>query len=476
MLSAGDTVIVAVSGGTDSMVLLQILLRLAPESSLKLVVAHLNHNLRGAESEADLEFVSSEAARMGLKFYAKTLGEGELRRSGVSLQNAARRARYEFFEEAATRFKACRVAVAHNLDDRAETMLMRIIEGTGLKGLSSIPPLRGPYIRPLIDVNRREIEAYAASEGVSFREDSSNKKTDYLRNRLRKELIPLIEEGYNPLVKVALTALAGRLTMDGDFIEGEALKLYASIVKDKGDGQLTFPRGALIAAHPALSSRVFFIAAEALRGISGGLYATHAEAFLSLVNGERPNASIDLPNGLKAVREYEDIRLFITDGVTEETAAEVAGGKDTELKAPGVTELKGFTSAAITSRIITGGSELPGGGEGECAVFDYDAIGDRPLIVRRFRPGDRMRPLGLGGTKKLKDIFVDMKIPLRIRKNIPIVVAGGDIIWIAGLRRSEAFPVTERAARVLVLTLHADEKFSDALAASPGGGSSPEES
>ncbi len=460
MLSAGDTVVVAVSGGADSMVLLDILLKLAPDFSLKLIVVHLNHNLRGAESEEDLEFVSGEAMKRGLGFYSKTLGEGELNRSGISLQDAARRARYEFFDEAVTRFKASRVAVAHNLDDRAETMLMRIIEGTGLKGLSSIPPVRGPYIRPLIDVNRRDIEAYAASEGVGFREDSSNKKTDYKRNRLRKELIPLIEEGYNPSVKETLAALAGRLSLDSDFLEGEALKLYASTVKDKGDGQLTLPRGALITAHPALSSRVFFIAAETLRGSSGGLYATHATAFLSLVNGERPNASINLPSGLKVVREYEDIRFFIADGGTEggtgEYSAAVANAADIALKVPGVTELKGFTAAAITSRLITGGFTLPVAGEDDRAVFDYGAIGDRKLLVRRFRPGDRMRPIGLNGTKKLKDIFMDMKVPLRMRKNIPLVVAGEDILWIAGLARCEAFPVTESTACVLKLTLRKD--------------------
>ena len=452
MLSVGDTVVLAVSGGVDSMVMLDIFRRLAPEYSLTLIIAHLNHNLRGAESVADLEFVSSEAARLGLELYVKTLDEGELNRAGLSLQDAARRARYKFFEETAISFEALRVAVAHNLDDRAETTLMRIIEGTGLKGLSSIPPVRGPYIRPLINVKRLEIEAYAASRKISFREDSSNKKTDYKRNRLRQELIPIIEEHYNPSVKVTLAALAGRLSIDSDFIYGEALKLYTSAVRDRGVGGLTLHRGVLQAAHPALSLRVFFIAAEVLLGGTGGLYSTHVEAVLSLVNGERPNASINLPGGLKAVCEYDEIRLFVTKDAPVDYMEE-EGVMDTPLKVPGVTE---FSIETITSRIISEGCSLSDYGGDERVVFDFDAIGDAPLKIRGFLPGDRMRPFGLGGTKKLKDIFIDRKVPVSHRKTTPVILAGEDIIWVAGLVRSGAFPVGENTTRVLELTLEKD--------------------
>ncbi len=444
MIEENAVVLLCVSGGIDSMALLDIFSSLKDELNIKLALCHLNHNLRGAEAARDQGFVEKAAKERGLDFYTRTLAEGELKDGGEgSLQERAREARYAFFAEAAKELNATRIALAHNKDDQAETVLMRILKGSGLKGLSGMPAVREPYIRPLIEVSRAEIEQYVKERGVGFVEDSSNKNIKYLRNRLRLDLIPLLESDYNPMIKEALSSLSAMAETDYSFIENEASTLFNSALESEGEGALVFSREPLAGAHPALSARVFLMAVRALKGSSKEFYRAHVESFLNLIRSIEPAASVDLPGGLKLRREYE--RVIIELDAEQMSASEY----EVELNVPGVTRL-GDTGETFKAEILEERLD-PKGASNMVAFFDLDVLDEKngPLVLRTFRPGDRMTPMGMQGVKKIQDIFVDDKVARLTRGSVPILVCGEEVLWVAGLRQSEMAKLTPGTGRTL---------------------------
>ena len=442
MCKPGDTVVVGVSGGVDSVVTLHALAALRKELGIDLVVAHLNHNLRGMESERDLAFVSEVCDRHAVAFESKTLEPNELTGQGEgSMQQRARQARFEFFGAVARKHKARRVALGHNLDDQAETVLMRFIKGCGLKGLRGMEPVRDAYIRPLIEIERREIEDFANANSIGFVEDATNFSKKYLRNRIRLDLIPAIEADYNPSLKKALSNAAAIASKDYEFISNEARKVFPGLIASDGPDRLVLERRSLLALPQAISVRVYLQAIETIAPDFSELYAPHIDALISLLDSEAPNASIDLAHGLKAIREYDRIIIL-----KESQKPIVLIEKD--LAIPGRTEI-GHACGAIDAEIIGKGPRFDDTPK-TVALFDYDSIA-RPIRVRHWRPGDRLRPLGMEGHKKLKELFCEQKVPRAKREAMPIVEAGGEILWVAGIRQGEAFKVAKTSVRVLKL-------------------------
>lgn len=439
MLTGGETVLCAVSGGADSMAMLHLLLDLKDELDLKLAVAHMDHGLRGAESRRDHDFVKALAGRLGVRFVSRRLKKGEVTSTGGSPQDAARKIRYAFFEEAASRCKADKVALGHTLDDQAETVLMRLMKGTSLSGLTGIPPVRDIFIRPLIQTSREEVEKYLRSAGVSNVTDSTNLTPKYLRNSVRLELIPLIEKKYNPSIKESLARTAAILSVDDDFLEKAAVKVAGPAIIGRTEDKVVLDRKRLLGLHGALVSRVFLAAVRSL-GRDGEIGAAHVDSFIEILKGKRPNASIDLPGGISARREYNRII------VSKETTSD--GISERVLNVPGTTSMDGAgTIEAAISKPPKSFATGP-----MTAWFDYDALlkaGE--LSARQARPGDRIVPFGLNGHKKLKDIFIDAKMPLPQRKRTPVVTAGGQIIWVAGLRQSSDFAVSKTTKKALRL-------------------------
>lgn len=441
MLSRGDTVIAAVSGGADSVVMLNLLLELREELGLKVVVAHMDHGLRGAESRRDLEFVKALAKSLGLEFVSKRLAKGELKSMEGSPQDAARKLRYSFLEETAKRFKASKVATGHTLDDQAETVLMRLMKGSSLSGLTGIPPVRSVFIRPLIETSREQIEGYAKAKGISFVTDSSNLTTKYLRNSIRLELIPFIEEKYKASIKETLARTALILSHDDDFLEKAAIKAFGSSLVGRSEDQVVLDRAKLVRLHSAISSRVFLRAVHAL-GVETDAGAAHVAFFLEILKGKRPNASISLPGGMSVRREYG--RMIISREALPGAITEVF------LNLPGTTRIEG--AGVMDAKIVQPPGKFTTGPD--TAWFDYDALQDEAglLGVRQARPGDRMTPFGMSGHRKLKDIFIDAKVPLPQRRRTPVVTtAGGQIIWVAGLRQSSLFSISKGTKRALRL-------------------------
>ncbi len=453
LIGRGETILLAVSGGIDSMVMLDLLSRLAREEEyeLKLVIAHMNHNLRGDESLRDLDFVRAAATKAGLDFFEETLKEGEI--SG-SIQGGARRLRHLFLKDVATRSGASRIALAHNLDDRAETVLMSIFRGASLKGLSSMPPKRGSIIRPLLGLKREDIEEYAEENDIAYVSDSSNDKTVYLRNKVRKILIPLIENDYSPQVKDRLSELSERSARDSDFIDTLSLKLFERALLSEDKGRIELDRTLLIEAHEALSTRVLLEAARRLKGESAGLYSSHIGLFLSVLNGDAPNGYVELPFSITVSREYERLVIERKDGLPKALNA----GFEILLNLPGSTAFDDV-GGSVFAEVLSTEEPINIKGHGPMfALFDMEELDElikagTRLRLRSLQPGDRMEPLGMKGRKKLKDIFIDAKIPAARRRVTPILVAGDEILWVAGLRQSEKFKVTGSTRLILRVEL-----------------------
>lgn len=439
MLRKGDCILAAVSGGADSIVMLRLLSSVKEELGLALSVCHLNHNMRGAESRRDLEFVKKEATRLGLRFFGKTLRKGSLAIKGRSTQEAAREVRYAFFEEAAKKAGAKRIALGHTLDDQAETVLLRLLKGSSLSGLSGIPPTRPPFIRPLIEVNRAEIERYAKDEGIKFVTDSTNKTAKYRRNSIRLSLIPFLEENYNESIKETLARTASVLGVDNAFIDKAAAEVFKAAFIEQSKSRVVLDRLKLVSLHPALSSRVFLKAiGEFDTSTQSVLSSAHVEAFLSIAEGRSPSASIRLPGGVVLRREYE--RLMISKGKPAKTKA-----FEKRLKVPGRTDVPGIGTFEV--EVLTRKPKTLFTGE-DTVYLDLDGAGD-VFILRPFDDGDRMVPFGMKGHKKVKDIFIDAKVPREARRSIPLLLNGEDIVWVPGVKRSGLLKITPRTARVL---------------------------
>jgi len=446
MLAKGDCVLAAVSGGADSVVMLHVLVALKEELSLDIAVFHLNHNLRGAESAADLAFVRRLAKRLNLPFEGRRLRAGELDRFSGSTQEAAREARYRHMLEAAKTRGAKKIALGHTLDDQAETVLLRLVKGGGTAGLGGIPPARGPFVRPLIDVSRDEVEAFARAGKLGYRTDSTNLSTKYLRNDIRLNLIPYLRKNFNPNITASLARLSAILRADADFIDREAEAALDRSLVEKSAAAVALDRKVVASLHDALKARVLMKAIWLLTGESD-IYSAHIISSIKLIEGRRPNASIDLPGDIVVRRAYD--RVLIERGLP--------GGKAVEapfsvpLRLPGTTVLGGGAGSFKAGFSNT----LPSSFDPEAgtAFFDADSfVSGGPYVIRPFRPGDRMVPFGMSGSKKVKEILIEKKLLPASRRSVPMLCSASEVIWAVGVRQSgrhRVGPETRRVVRIV---------------------------
>ncbi|MFZ5634659.1 MAG: tRNA lysidine(34) synthetase TilS [Bacillota bacterium] len=455
MISPGDAVLVGVSGGPDSVALLHLLNRLKEDLKLTLYAGHLNHMFRGEEAEADARLVESLAREWQVPFIMEKINvPGYLQKNRLSPQQGAREVRYRFFEETAARLGASRVALGHQADDQAETVLLNLIRGAGMTGLSGIPPVReGLYIRPLLNVRRKQIELYCRSFGLPYRVDSSNLKPVYLRNRVRLELIPLLEEKYNPAVVDSLNRLA-RIARDEDgYLEAISRDAFESVVKSQKAGKITILLEKLAGYPAAVRRRVIRIACRNLAGYGSALTFEHLDRALEMTAGKQDQGKIELPDGIVLVKRYRFLEIIKGREVPQVPFYRYL------LQVPGVTripEVNRSIAAEILAASLAGGPCRFRCGE---ALLDLEKLKE-PLYVRRRREGDVFFPLGMGGQVKLKKFFIDRKVPREERDAIPIVTCGNDIVWVAGFRPGEPWKVTERTKTCLYLKLLAENDLS----------------
>jgi tRNA(Ile)-lysidine synthase len=437
MVTGGETVVVGVSGGPDSVALLHILCRLKESLNIRLVVAHLNHCFRGAEADADARFVRELAEHLRLEAHVESRDvPAYCVERGISAQVAAREVRYSFLSEVAVKTGAAKVALGHHADDQAETILLHLIRGTGTGGLRGMLPVRDNFfIRPLLTVRRRDIEAYCRRHGLAVRHDSSNAQPKYLRNRVRLELAPLLEKNYNPNWVETVNRLGEILREEDEYLEQQADQVYRRIRLGPGGNTVRLNRERLLACPGALTRRVIRRAWAELCGDSGDLEFKHIDKVLEIIKGGGGRRQIALPRSVILISNYDLVELTLdrkNEGVPFYQYC---------LKVPGITTIP-ETGVSIGAQVIPVHEAGDPSGLGPCeALLDYDRL-SRPLVVRRRLDGDRFAPLGLEGSVKLKKFFIDQKVPREVRDYIPLVVSGGDIVWVAGLRPGERWKIT----------------------------------
>ena len=449
MLRPGDRILAAVSGGADSVALLRVLALLAPEYRLELTAAHLNHGLRGEEALQEEAFVRSLSAAMGLACVCKTIDVRSIRK-GRSLEEAAREERYRFLKEAAAGCGAGKIATGHHRDDQAETVLMHLIRGSGPGGLKGILPVREDrVIRPLFEVDRREILGFLDREGLSYRTDSSNRDPAFLRNRIRNDLIPALAKDYNPRIVEGLCHAAEILRQQEDYLQRATGRILKRWRIPPGAGEIHVPLENFLNLHESLRGRIIQTLLKAAAPSGRGIAFRHVEAVLDLCRRFRHGrASLDLP--FRLVAETGDGSLRIgrdPGGGAREGRGIRAPEYEYPLEIPGEILLREAGSTLRLEWVLRpdfremAASPL-------AAFMDYDRI-VLPLILRNFRPGDRMDLLGMGGAKKLKSFFIDRKIPRCDRAVIPLLVDARSVIWVAGERISERVKVTPESKNVL---------------------------
>jgi tRNA(Ile)-lysidine synthase len=442
MVQQGDRVIVGVSGGVDSVVLLHVLMVLQDEYDLSLVVSHLDHGIRGEESRREADFVRDLAQELGLPFETATADVPTLAgRKRVSLQEAAREARYDFYDQVREKYDGQKVATGQTADDQAETILIRVIRGAGLRGLKGIPPLRGGvYIRPLIETSRAEVERFARKEGLSHVTDSSNIKDIYLRNKIRNDLIPHLEREYNPNIRGGLSRMASILSREDDYLDQKADEVMVGLI-DEGGQEVSLDISRLRPVHEAIWFRVL---QKALATVLGGdlrrISTAHLDAIFRLLTNEVPNKVLCLPDGIRVEKHYT--RLFIKRGTPPAVFP-----FEYIVEVPGVTVLEALGKRLVT-RIEAAKSGMPMDPGPNIAYLDDDTL-EYPLTLRSFERGDRFVPLGMKGHRKLKDFFIDSKVPKALRRRIPLLISGGAIVWVVGYRIDEGFKLREGSKRIL---------------------------
>ncbi len=425
-----EGLIVAFSGGADSTALLYLCLLLTEDLGLEITAAHLDHGLRGIEAERDREAAEARAGELNLPFVWEKVDCRKLAAvRALSLEEAAREARYDFLERVRINSGARYITTGHTADDNAEAILFNMIRGTGPAGLAGIPPVReGRILRPLLIFWKKDLVRYLKARGLTWVEDSTNTDLDYSRNRIRHSLLPQMEKHFNPAVKAALNRTA-EIIRD----EESAWQVYLERLKPEvswtlGPDSVTMRISSLNGLHVAEKRRLI---REGFRYIKGQLRALergHVEAILNLLTGEK-GRGLDLPGRNRAWTK--DDFLFIGISLEEhETSFEYS------LPLPGLVYIEEIGSG-IESEIDRDPKDINPRKLGpDMAVLDFDLI-EPPLIVRNLRPGDRFQPLGLKGTKKLHDFFIDAKVPASERREIPLVLDRKGIIWLVGLRVSE---------------------------------------
>jgi tRNA(Ile)-lysidine synthase len=480
-------VVVGVSGGGDSVCLLHVLAKFQKELGIRLHVAHLNHQLRGIESEGDAEYVSDLASSLDIPFTIDKQDVVAYRTRRIcSIEEAARELRYAFFARVVREVGACRIAIGHTKDDHVETILMHILRGTGTTGLCGLAPCtpmaydsqgvswpaeaRGEaqgqrsnllVIRPLLDITREETASYCQEHELAPRLDSSNLSPSFFRNRLRLHLLPLLRQ-YNPSIDRALLCLADIAKEDNALIEQQASGLWDVIARQE-DNAIYLDKKQITHLPIALQRQLLRAAVTKLAGDVRDIEAIHVEAARSLLN--KPTSKrIALPHGLICHVGYDKLVI---------TTSYLVRGKQSQfprcpflplpgefhLKVPGKTVFSGWNvlaSIILREQVAFSSSRDSLSASKRIsqrdlvAHFDLKKTG-RNLWVRQRHPGDRFQPLGMNMTKKLNEFMVDAKIPRSWRGCIPIVCSPQQIIWVVGWRIEDTVKVTEASKEILRL-------------------------
>jgi tRNA(Ile)-lysidine synthase len=450
MLRAGDKVLVGVSSGPDSVVLLHVLHALADRFGIGLGVAHLDHGLRPEAAEAEENLVLRMARKLDLVCHTNKL---EKIPDQGSMEEQLRQLRYAFFTRTARLNGYNKIALGHHADDNAEAVLMRLLRGSGLRGLAGIPPVRDNLIiRPLIDIRRHEILAFAGRNGLRFMQDASNLDPRFERNRIRHQLIPLLERQYNPNLVRTLNRTAALCREEEDWLDSHLSSFLMQATARSNADVLELRRTSFDAAPKALQRRLIRAALRQWQGHLRRIGSIHIETLLFLLTSDQRERRVHLPYGLIAETTGMVLRFRHTVGRGEAAvpasstryhySVSAAGAEPLELRIPEANILLRFSTSAITQ---TGPFNVP---EQRMVLLDMARL-NFPLIVRNFQAGDRFHPFGSPGSQKIKKLFIDRKISRLQRQRIPLLTSSDAILWVVGVRRGSEAAISPETSQVL---------------------------
>jgi tRNA(Ile)-lysidine synthase len=434
MLAEGGGVVLAVSGGVDSVVLLDLLAEEQHRRKIRLVVAHFNHRLRGAESDGDERFVVDLAHRYGCEAYVERADTGErARQEKRGIQETARSLRYAFFERLRVSLGFDVIATAHNADDNAETIILHLFRGTGLRGLGGIPSVREAVVRPLLFATRAEIETYAAERRLPFRVDSSNETDHYTRNVIRHHIIPRAQSSINPSLVDTLVRSSELFREVDTYLRRTADDVVGHAMQHREDGEADLPLEEL-SGLPVLLQQ--YVLMQMFARVVGTEADQSVIASLQGLHGSGTGSWATLRDGWEAHRDRDRI-VFRKRAEQPDFWLPVEWGTEYEVG-----------RFRFRSELVEG-STLPDGKTGNVEFVDADRLGGERLILRTWKDGDWFVPLGLGGRKKVSDYLVDAHVPRYLKRHVPVLTtAAGDVVWLCGKRLDDRFKLTESTRRM----------------------------
>lgn len=465
----GHRVAVAVSGGADSVALLRILTGLADELGITVAVAHMNHSLRGKESETDAQFVEDLAKEFGLRFEQRVEDAGAIaKREGWNLEDAGRRLRRSFFDSLVAEEIADRIVVAHTADDQAETVLAHVMRGTGTSGLGGIYPVAGPVVRPLLEIRRQELRDYLGELKQEWREDATNDDTSRMRARIRKGLLPLIEKDFSPAIVGHLNELARLAREEEAYWDALVDERYGELVANTGEGFRISAKDLLEpwrrqngssdtgTAMRTVTERLIRRAYEAVRGDKRELSARHVESVIELAGNLQSGRSVELPQGIVARREFNDLVFArVGDGRRARGAGEAVAPAGSYEYVVGLPLRESTTVAVVETgkRLSLNLIDWPNSQSDtirDTHALDADLLCS-PLILRNWRPGDSYRPRGRREARKLKQMMLAERVPARERESWPVLESGGRVVWALGMAPADEFSAKGETRKGLVI-------------------------
>lgn len=446
LIQKGDKIVLGLSGGPDSVCLLHVLNRLKKDFNIEIYAAHLNHQIRGIEAQKDALYVSKLCEDMGIIFFVKSINVPKYcENEGLSLEEGARKLRYEMFYEIKDKIKANKIAIGHNLNDQAETVMMRIMRGTGLKGLKGIDYIRDNcIIRPILDVERSEIEEYCEAYNLNPRIDKTNLENIYTRNKIRLDLLPYMKDNFNSNVIESIVRMSNSLKSDNDYIEKEAEAKFREVSNIKEKGFVEINLDDFVCLHDAIKVRVLRNSIKHILGDTNFVDQRHIEDIMSLEDNSKVNKVLTLPRNIFVYRKKDSIILTNEEIVSEEIEFYYNIPSNGFIK---IKELKQIIETQVMSIDRYKSMKLDNSSKG----FDFNKV-KGGIVIRSRRQGDKIK-LAMG-SKKVKDLFIDLKIPREERCKIPIITDSEGIICVGDYKISENYKIDENTKEVLKINFN----------------------
>ena len=440
LIQKGDKIVVGLSGGPDSVCLLHILSRLKEELDLEIYAAHLNHQIRGIEAQKDAFYISKLCEEMGITFFIKSINVPEYcEKNGVSIEEGARKLRYEMFYEIKNNTRANKIAIGHNLNDQAETILMRMMRGTGLQGLKGIEYIRdGVIIRPILDIERNDIEEYCKQNKLNPRIDKTNLESIYTRNKIRLELIPYMKDNFNSNIIESIVRMGNSLRSDNDYIESEALIKFKEVSNINSDS-VELNLKSYINLHNSMKVRILRNSIKHILGDTNFIDQRHIDDIIELEDESKIDKVINLPRGIYVYRKKNSIILTNKEIVIEEIEFCY------NIPSNGFIKVKEI-GTVIETQVVSIDKYKRSKSDKSCKWFDFNKI-KGGIVVRNRRSGDKIKLSG--GSKKIKDLFIDIKIPKEDRCKVPVIADEQGILSVGNFRNSENYKVDAETKEVL---------------------------